>query len=142
MKIADLIKSKGSSTVITIAPESIVAELVALLAKHNIGAVVVSTDGQRIEGIASERDIVRALAAKGATMKDRVSDIMTTTVHTAELEETIESVAHVMTAERHRHVPVVADGKIVGLVSIGDVVKNRIDQLTEERNHLVGYLHS
>lgn len=142
MKIENVIQTKGHSSVITIAPAASVRDLVALLTEHNIGAVVVSSDGQHIEGIASERDVVRQLAARGATLLDAtVADLMTTQVRTAEPEMGIEDAASLMTEHRVRHMPVLVDGQLAGIVSIGDVVKHRMAQLTDERNHLMGYLH-
>ena len=142
MKIDDIIRKKGAD-VVTIAPAATVSELLDLLATHNIGAVVVSADGASISGIVSERDVVRRLASKGADVLDQqVSAIMTTDVKTCGIEDSLESIAQTMTYGRFRHLPVTHDGKLVGIISIGDVVKNRIDQLTDERNHLLEYLHT
>ena len=142
MKIEDIIRKKGAD-VVTIAPAATVAELVDLLAKHNIGAVVVSDDGVSIGGIVSERDIVRRLATQGpGVLTQQVSAIMTADVKTCSVEDSLESTAQTMTFGRFRHLPVVHDGKLVAIISIGDVVKNRIDQLTDERNHLLEYLHT
>ncbi len=141
MKIEDVIRSKGNA-VVTIAPTATVKELVDLLAERNIGAVVVSEDGSHIAGIVSERDVVRALAAGGTDVLDRpLSDLMVAEVTVAAPHDDIEATAHTMTQRRVRHIPVVVDRKLVAIVSIGDVVKHRIDQLTDERNHLLGYLH-
>lgn len=143
MRIEDVIKTKGSTEVVTIAPDATVTELVAMLAERNIGAVVVSADGVHIEGIVSERDVVRGLAQHGAGITDRtVAQLMTAEVYTAEPESLLEDTAQSMTVHRIRHMPVLVNGEMVGLVSIGDVVKHRIAQLTDERNHLIGYLHS
>lgn len=142
MKIQDIIRNKGNA-VVSVAPTDSVETLLAVLAEHNIGAAVVSTDGTHIIGIVSERDIVRALAETGAaTLTRPVSDIMSVDVHAVDLDAGIEETAHIMTYERIRHVPVIIDGNLQGIVSIGDVVKLRIDQLTDERNHLLGYLHT
>lgn len=142
MKIEDIIRKKGAD-VVTIAPAATVAELLDLLAKHNIGAVVVSDDGATIGGIVSERDVVRRLASQGAAvLTQQVSTIMTADVKTCGIEDSLESTAQTMTYGRFRHLPVVQDGKLVAIISIGDVVKNRIDQLTDERNHLLEYLHT
>lgn len=143
MKIEDVIKTKGSNEVVTIAPDASVADLVRLLAERNIGAVVVSNDGVHIAGIVSERDIVHGLATSGGDVVAlTVADLMTAEVYTAEPESLVEDTAQSMTVHRIRHMPVLINGEMVGLVSIGDVVKHRIDQLTDERNHLIGYLHS
>ncbi|HRA74811.1 MAG TPA: CBS domain-containing protein [Propionicimonas sp.] len=142
MKIEDLIRRKGTG-VITIAPAATVQALVDLLAEHNIGAVVVSSDGRVIDGIVSERDVVRHLASDGPdVLAAAVASIMTADVKTASPEDEIEETAHTMTYARIRHLPVLVDGELRALVSIGDVVKHRIDQLTDERNHLLGYLHT
>lgn len=142
MKLEDVIRSKGSS-VVTIAPSASVAELVSVMADNNIGAVVVSNDGHHIAGIVSERDIVRGLAGSGTGLLDAtVNDLMTGDVVVGHLEDRIEDTAHTMTQRRVRHIPIEVDGELTAIVSIGDVVKFRIDQLTDERNHLLGYLHT
>lgn len=143
MKIEDVIRSKGDTNVVTIAPTATVSELVQTLTGKRIGALVVSADGEHIDGIVSERDIVRGLADLGRNVMDAtVADLMTADVYTAEPTGTVEDAAHSMTEHRIRHMPVLVDGHMVGLVSIGDVVKHRIDQLTDERDHLIGYLQS
>jgi CBS domain-containing protein len=142
MKIANVIHNKGAE-VVTIRAQATVAELVELLARRNIGAVVVSSDGRSVEGIVSERDVVRHLAADGGEILNRtVAEVMTTPVVTATLEDGLGATAHTMTYSRLRHIPVVEDGQLVAIVSLGDVVKYRIDQLTDERNHLLEYLHT
>ncbi len=141
MKIEDIISKKGAD-VVTVAPTATVAELLDLLARNNIGAVVVSEDGATIGGIVSERDVVRHLASTGAgVLAEPVTAIMTAEVQTCSREDNLESTAQAMTYGRFRHLPVVEDGRLVAIISIGDVVKNRIDQLTDERNHLLEYLH-
>jgi CBS domain-containing protein len=142
MRIEDIVRGKGAE-VVTIEPSASVENLVALLGEHRIGAVVVSSDGLHIDGIVSERDVVRELGTRGAAVLGRlVSEIMTANVHTCGLNDSLEETAHTMTYQRIRHLPVVVDGELHGVVSIGDVVKNRIDQLLDERNHLLGYLHA
>lgn len=142
MKLEDVIRSKGNS-VVTIAPTATVAELVSLMADNNIGAVVVSSDGHHIAGIISERDVVRGLAGSGhGLLEATVADLMTNDVVVGHLEDRIEDTAHTMTHKRVRHIPIEVDGELAAIVSIGDVVKYRIDQLTDERNHLLGYLHT
>lgn len=142
MKIQDLIRNKGTE-VVTVPPSATVSSLVALLHERNIGAVVVSADGRHIDGIISERDIVHALATDAAAaLTHPVSDFMSAQVYTVSPDDAIEETAHAMTYQRIRHVPVVVEGDLHGIVSIGDVVKWRIDQLTDERNHLLGYLHA
>lgn len=141
MKIQDVIKGKSSGEVVTIAPGAGVRELVALLAEHNIGAVVVSGDGTTVEGIVSERDVVRRLRDRDDVLEAQVGEIMTAQVHTCEPQHDLDELMSLMTERRIRHVPVVADGGLVGVVSIGDVVKSRITQLTFERDQLDSYVH-
>ncbi|MCB2174642.1 MAG: CBS domain-containing protein [Actinomycetales bacterium] len=142
MRIADVLARKGD-TVVTIAPDRTVRELLALLAEHGIGAVVVSGDGATVAGIVSERDVVRRLHAAGDSVLDgAVSAIMTTEVHTCTPDDTVEGLMETMTARRFRHVPVVVDGALVGIMSIGDVVKRRLEYLQAERDQLTAYISS
>lgn len=141
MRIADVLATKGDYTVVTIRPDASVRSLLDLLASHGIGAVVVSDDGNAIDGIVSERDVVRGLAERSDALEDKVSALMTPDVHTVAPEVTVADLAAEMTERRIRHVPVVRDGELVGLVSIGDVVKHRISQLQDEANHLQGYIN-
>lgn len=140
MKISEVIARKAKQQVVTIQPDATVRELLALLAEHNIGAVVVSGDGTSVEGIVSERDVVRRLDGHDETLGSPVRDIMTTAVHTAASTDSLDSVRTVMTERRFRHVPVVDDGRLVGIVSIGDVVKAHIDQVEFERDQLDSYV--
>ena len=118
-----------------------VSQLLAVLAEHGIGAVVVSREGVTVDGIVSERDIVRALAKRGAAiLSEPVSAIHTADVVTVTPEASLEDVERLMTTRRFRHVPVVVNGALSGLVSIGDVVKERIDELETERSTLAGYI--
>ncbi|GAA1815179.1 CBS domain-containing protein [Actinomadura chokoriensis] len=140
MRIRDILRRKGD-TVATVRPDATVRQLLAVLAEHNIGAVVVSPDGASIAGIVSERDVVRRLHDRGAALLDRpVSDIMTAEVRSCGLGDQVEDLRRTMTEHRFRHVPVVEDGRLAGIVSIGDVVKSAIDELESEREHLVGYI--
>lgn len=140
MRISDILRTKGGA-VVTAAPSDTVRDLVARLAEHNIGAVVVSTDGVAVEGIVSERDVTRGLTSGAAVLDAQVSTIMTTDVQTCAEDEPIEHLMRLMTERRIRHVPVLAeDGTLAGLVSIGDVVKNRIGQLEFEKEQLEGYI--
>ncbi len=141
MRIADILRHKGDF-VATISPDKSVSELVTRLAEHRVGALVVSEDGTSIAGIVSERDVVRRLATAGQdVLVDQVSTIMTAEVTTCSPEDGIDDLMRVMTERRVRHLPVVQDGELIGIVSIGDVVKRRIDELTTEVDQLVGYLH-
>ena len=140
MLISDILRVKGTK-VVTITPDTKVRHLLAVLAEHGIGAVVVSHDGTSVDGIASERDIVRALARRGAAvMSEPVTAIYTAEVHTVTPQTPLEEVMRLMTEHRVRHAPVVVDGRLHGIVSIGDVVKNRIDELETERTALTDYI--
>ncbi|MEV5574289.1 CBS domain-containing protein [Spirillospora sp. NPDC052269] len=140
MRIRDILRRKGS-TVATVRPDATVRDLLTVLAEHNIGAAVVSPDGAAIAGIASERDIVRRLNEHGADLLDRpVSAIMTGRVRTVTPDTAVEDLRQTMTEHRIRHVPVLEDDRLAGIVSIGDVVKSAIDELEDEREHLVGYI--
>jgi len=139
MRIRDILATKGSAVVV-VEPGASVRDLVALLREHNLGAAVVSDDGMTVAGIVSERDVVRRLADGPDVLAAVVADIMTSDVHTCRPEETVESLAATMTEKRIRHLPVVEDGQLCGIVSIGDVVKSHIRDLEFERDQLEGYL--
>lgn len=142
MQIAQLLRRKGGD-VTTIAADQSVRDALALLAGHGIGAIVVSSDGARIDGILSERDIARALHERGAgLLGDPVAVIMTADVHTCVPGSNVTELAQLMTDQRVRHVPVVDEGRLVGIVSIGDVVKARLDELEQERRQLVDYIQT
>ncbi|TGN64818.1 CBS domain-containing protein [Nocardioides eburneiflavus] len=141
MRIKDVIRGKGSQEVVTIDPEATVRELVALLAEHNVGALVVSEDGERVTGIVSERDVVRRLHADTGVLDSPVRSIMTADVRTCAGDDALTDLMQTMTEHRIRHVPVVADGRLTGIISIGDVVKNRIGELEFERDQLDHYVH-
>ncbi|HET6499696.1 MAG TPA: CBS domain-containing protein [Amycolatopsis sp.] len=139
MRIADVLRNKGS-TVVTASPETTVTELLAGLARHNIGAmVVVGPDGP--VGIVSERDVVRKLHERGAALLDRpVSEIMTTVVATCTPRDNVDELSVLMTQHRVRHVPVLDNGRLAGIVSIGDVVKTRMEELEATHEHLEAYI--
>jgi CBS domain-containing protein len=139
MRIADVLRNKGAS-VATITPETSVAGLLTELAVHNIGAMVVmSQDG--LVGIVSERDVVRKLHERGAEILTRpVSEIMTTVVATCTPDDSVDSLTALMTENRVRHVPVVVNGRLAGIVSIGDVVKTRMEELETEQQQLQAYI--
>ncbi len=142
MRINDVTRHKGTD-VVTIAPDASVGDLLDLLSRNGIGAVVVSRDGRAVEGIVSERDVVRHLQARGVAVVDAaVADIMTSEVSTCAPTDDVEQLMRQMTELRVRHVPVVENGVLHGIVSIGDLVKHRIDELQLERDELVGYLNS
>jgi CBS domain-containing protein len=140
MRIRDIIGSKNIQGVVTIPPEATVRDLVGLLAENNIGALVVSRDGSEVDGIVSERDVVRRLRDDESVLDATVSTIMTTTVHTCPPEADLDSVMTEMTERRIRHVPVLGDDGLCGLVSIGDVVKHKISSLQFERDQLDSYV--
>ena len=141
MRIREVLSGKSSQDVVTIKPDATVRELIALLAKHNIGALVVSNDGSSVDGIVSERDVVRRLHELEAVVDLPVSDIMTAEVQTCTGDDSVHELMKVMTERRFRHLPVVADGRLTGIVSIGDVVKHRMSELEFERDQLDSYLH-
>lgn len=142
MRISDVISARGPHSVVTLPAESTVTELLATLAEHRIGAVIVSKDGETVDGIVSERDVVRALHRDGADiLNGPVSAIMTSQVVTCEPMAKLADIAALMTERRFRHMPVVQSAKIVSIVSIGDAVKARITQIEAERDHLMEYIH-
>lgn len=141
MKINDVIHAKSTQSVVTISPDATVRELIALLAEHNVGALVVSEDGERVSGIVSERDVVRRLHGDEAVMDATVGQIMTADVRTCTGDDGVTDLMQTMTAHRIRHVPVVSEGRLTGIISIGDVVKSRIGQLEFERDQLDHYVH-
>ncbi|MFV0458642.1 MAG: CBS domain-containing protein [Actinomycetales bacterium] len=142
MRISDILRSKGSD-VMTVSPESTVADLVALLSERRFGAAVVSDDGETLRGIVSERDVVSALAQHGPGLLSlQVSEIMTEDVVTCRPDAQLVELLGVMTERRFRHVPVVVDSRMQGLVSIGDIVKFRLDELSQERDQLEAYIHT
>jgi len=142
MKISALLATKGAS-VVTIGPDASVREAVALLGSHNIGALVVSTDGRQVEGILSERDVVRSIDSVGPEGLDNtVSSIMSAEVRSTSPDDSVESLMATMTEHRIRHVPVLEEGTLVGMGSIGDVVKNRMEELEQDRDALVDYINA
>ena len=141
MKINDVLRGKGTE-VVTIRPDATVRELLALLAEHNVGALVVSSDGASVAGIVSERDVVRHLHRDPDAFNAPVQSIMTAEVHTCDTDAHIDDLMRLMTEERIRHVPVVVNGSLHGIVSIGDVVKTRIGELEFEREQLSKYITS
>ena len=140
MFVSDILKAKGGS-VVSVTSEQPVNEALALLAKHRIGAVLVVDPGGGIAGILSERDLVRAMHRIGKSVFDkRVGDLMTTPVVTCSPKDPVGAIEGMMTAQRFRHVPVLQDGKLIGLVSIGDVVKARIEEAEAELDALRRYI--
>jgi CBS domain-containing protein len=141
MRVREILSAKSIGEVFTIRPDATVADLLTTLADLNIGALVVSTDGSHLEGIVSERDIVRKLRNFDQPASVTVGEIMTTDVRVCEPEDTLDEIMGVMTEYRVRHVPVLDGDVLVGVLSIGDAVKSRMDQLEFERDQLTHYLH-
>lgn len=138
---ADQILDEKGRQVATVAPTDTVSDALSVLAEHNIGALVVSADGDAVDGILSERDIVRRLAADGAdALHLQVSELMQAQVATIDGRTHTERIMGVMTEGRFRHLPVVEGGRLCGIISIGDVVKVRISELANEKDQLVGYI--
>jgi CBS domain-containing protein len=142
-RISDVLRNKGSE-VVTIAPDKAVSQLLEVLVGRNIGAVIVTSNGGKdgsVVGIVSERDVVHCVHGHGGRLlATPVSDIMTRDVVSCVPDDEVDNLMRTMTERRIRHLPVVADGKLVGIVSIGDMVKARIGELEDERNHLHQYL--
>lgn len=141
MRIVEVLNAKPEGGVVTISPEAGVRELIAKLAEHNVGALIVSSDGDTVDGIVSERDVVRHLHTDGTVIDNTVGAIMTEVVETCAPDSTLDDLMKVMTNRRIRHVPVVEDGLLVGIVSIGDVIKHKLSQLEFERDQLDSYVH-
>lgn len=142
MLIQEVLARKAPG-VLTVPAQTSVRDLLRRLAEHHIGALVVSPDGSTVAGIVSERDVVRRLVMAGTALLDQpVSQIMTARVRTCSLTDTVEELMVLMTQQRFRHVPVVDGGRLIGIVSIGDVVKQRLDEVQTERDHLSAYINS
>jgi len=140
MLVSDILRHKGH-TVVTVTPELEVDAFVALLADQRIGAAVLSPDGVRVAGIVSERDVILALAAHGQqVLAWSVSEICSRDVATALPSDKLDQIMSVMTERRIRHLPVVVQGELRGIVSIGDIVKARVSELEEEQKALTGYI--
>jgi CBS domain-containing protein len=135
-----ILKTKGHA-VLTIEPDASIMDAVALLAEKNIGAVVVSAEGGKVDGILSERDLVRAMGKHREALFDlKVRDLMTKNVFTCTSSDGTMSILARMTERRIRHLPVVDDGKLTGVISIGDVVKIRLDDLVAETEAMRDYI--
>ncbi|WP_328614745.1 CBS domain-containing protein [Amycolatopsis sp. NBC_00355] len=140
MRIADLLRKKGTA-VATVTPETTVTTLLAGLADKNVGAMVVVAPDGSIAGIVSERDVVRRLNDHGPTLLDGpVADIMTTLVASCGPDDSVDQLSVLMTERRIRHVPVLDDGRLAGIISIGDVVKNRMEELEKSQEQLEAYI--
>lgn len=140
MNVATILELKGSS-VVTVKPDTRITDVVRVLAGARIGAVVISSDEKRVKGILSERDIVAALASRGADVLTlQASELMTSKVTTCVLDDDVAGLMSVMTDKRIRHVPVIRQGELCGIVSIGDVVKWRVGEIEQEADALRAYV--
>lgn len=141
MIVSQILKSKPEVGVISVKPTASVSEAAQLLSQNRIGTVVVSADGVTLDGILSERDIVRELGKRGGgCLNDPVSALMTAKLITCRPSHTALQVLEMMTEGRFRHLPVIEDGKMIGLISIGDAVKARLAELALERDSLEGMI--
>ncbi len=140
MLVSQILKSKATG-VVTVAPGKTLREVVELLSTRRIGAVVVSSDGQQVKGIVSERDIVRELGRAGpACLDQKVETVMTRAIYGCAPGDTTDSVLETMTTRRFRHMPVMEDNLMVGFISIGDVVAARLSELQMEKDALTGMI--
>ena len=140
MKVQAMLSAKGHEVATTL-PETVISTVIRKLKLEGVGALVVSEDGDHVVGIISERDVVRGLAEHGAELLDmRVADLMTRNVKTCSPEDDLKHVMTEMTRSRIRHLPVTEDGRLCGIVSIGDVVKTRLDELETETSVLRDYI--
>ncbi|ETX16477.1 inosine-5-monophosphate dehydrogenase [Roseivivax halodurans JCM 10272] len=143
MQVQHILKSKADDGVVSVTPGTLVRDAAKVLAERRIGTVVVSEDGQTAQGILSERDIVRMLAQRGAAVLEApVEDLMTRDIQTCTRSDAADEVLQRMTEGRFRHMPVIEDGKMVGLVTIGDAVKARLTELAMEKDALEGMITS
>ncbi len=140
MRVSDVLASKGSAEVYTVQPDATITELLDKMVDLNVGALVVSDNGHQLIGIVSERDVVRKLRGISDARARTVDTIMTTDVQTCSPSDSFVELLASMTEHRVRHIPVLEDGKLVGVLSIGDAVKYRMDQLEFERDQLNNYV--
>ena len=141
MLVSQILKSKSDDGVVTVPPGTTVAQAAEMLSSRRIGAVVISSDGKTLAGILSERDVVRELGRRGAScLTEAVEGIMTARVVTCRRDDRADDVLQTMTDGRFRHLPVVEDGQMIGLISIGDVVKARLSELSMEKAALEGMI--
>jgi CBS domain-containing protein len=141
MLVHQILRSKADDKVLTVTPQTTVGEAARLLSERRVGTVVVSTDGTKAEGILSERDIVREIGLRGAIcLEEQVKDMMTRNPVTCTRQDSADAILQVMTEGRFRHLPVIEDGEMIGLISIGDVVKARLSELSMEKDALEGMI--
>jgi CBS domain-containing protein len=141
MLVQQILGSKASGGVLSVKPTDSVSDAIKLLSEKRIGSVVVSANGESLDGILSERDVVRELGRRGATvLTEPVSALMTSKLVTCTEKDTADQILQMMTDGRFRHLPVMREGKMIGLISIGDVVKARLSELSMEKNALEGMI--
>lgn len=141
MLVSQILKTKSDEGVVTVRPGTSVSDTAQVLSSRRIGAVIISTDGKKVAGIVSERDIVRELGRHGSgCLTDMVDNIMTAKIVSCTRNDTANEVMQMMTDGRFRHMPVIEDGEMVGLISIGDVVKARLSELAMEKDALEGMI--
>ena len=141
MLVTQMFKQKKARRIVTIGPETVVAEAAKILKEEHIGALMVTGDDGALTGIISERDIVRAIPEYGKEFLDlAVGRLMTHSVVTCGPEGRVHQIMKIMTAKHFRHMPVLEDGKLIGMISIGDVVKSRVDELEDEEAHMRNFI--
>ena len=141
MLVQQILKSKGITGVISVKPSTQLSEVASLLAEKHIGGLIVSSDGKKADGIISERDIVRVMAQRGASCFEvPVGEVMTKDLKTCALDDTADAIMQRMTDGRFRHMPVEENGEMVGMVTIGDLVKARLSELSMEKEALQGMI--
>lgn len=141
MTVAKILQSKGSAEVVTIKPGQSVSDAAQILSQRRFGSLVVSEDGEHADGILSERDIVREIGKRGAgCLNELVSDMMTRDLVTCVKADKADDVLAKMTSGRFRHMPVLEDGKLIGLITLGDVVKYRLEEVKMEKDALEGMI--
>ena len=141
MLVQQILGSKASGGVLSVKPTDSVSEAIKLLSEKRIGSVVVSANGESLDGILSERDVVRELGRRGAAvLAEPVSALMTAKIVTCNETDSADQILQMMTDGRFRHLPVMRNGKMIGLISIGDVVKARLSELSMEKNALEGMI--
>lgn len=137
MTVRQILKTKGSNEILTVLPEATVGEAAGILSEKRIGALIVSRDGDSLDGMFSERDLVRELGRRGpGILEEPVSKLMTAKVITAEPGDASTTALEKMTAGRFRHLPVMEGGRMIGVISIGDVVKHRLEEVISENRSL------
>lgn len=141
MLVQQILRSKADDTVVCVKPRSLVSDALKVLAEKGIGTVVVSADGKTANGILSERDVVRAIARRGASvLTEQVEQMMTSKLVTCSLSDDADHVLQKMTEGRFRHMPVLEGGEMVGIITIGDAVKARLTELAMEKDALQGMI--